>query len=240
MLDKIIISQPRYLPAINYLQRLYNADLFVFFDTVQRQGRGWENRNKILTNGKEQWVTIPVESSSREVIFKTRISGSDWIDEHKNLIRNAYKKKPFYSDEIVDRYYVGVKETLLKNDFNYRDAIVKMNLNVCDLFGFKPKYIYSSQCDDSECRGVEKLVKISKDVGCGTYVSGANGKEYGVVEAFRDSGINVSFHYFDYPAYPQYGEKEFHPWLSFFDVIFNIGLDRTKNIIQTQWELRNE
>ena len=29
-MKKVVISQPRYLPALNYLQRLKNADVFVF------------------------------------------------------------------------------------------------------------------------------------------------------------------------------------------------------------------
>lgn len=62
-MKKLVISQPRYLPVISYLQRLYFADIFVFLDNVQRQPRGVENRNKIIVNGKEKWLSIPVKSS---------------------------------------------------------------------------------------------------------------------------------------------------------------------------------
>ena len=33
-------------------------------------------------NDNEIWVTIPVESSSREIILSTQIKGKDWINEH--------------------------------------------------------------------------------------------------------------------------------------------------------------
>ena len=65
-----VISQPRYLPALNYLQRLYFADIFVIFDVVQREVRGFENRNKLLLP-KPKWLTIPVSSSGREKIYKS-------------------------------------------------------------------------------------------------------------------------------------------------------------------------
>ena len=236
-MKKIIISQPRYLPAINYLQRLYNADLFVFLDTVQRQGRGWENRNKILQNEVESWVTIPITSSSREIIYKTKISGTDWIEKHKFQIKNAYKEHPFYSDVILNKYYEGVFEVLINSGYSYRDAIVKMIMNACEMLNYSPIYSYSTLHDDGNSIGVQKLVDISKNVDCDVYVSGANGREYGVTEAFYESGIRVAFHNFSHPQYKQYNAKAFHPWMSFIDVIFNIGLKRTEEIVKKEWNL---
>ena len=89
---KVVISQPRYLPALNYLQRLKHADVFVFLDNVQIQTRGWENRNKILINGKEKWLTIPVSSSKREVVFKAKIAGKDWLWKHKETVKESLSR----------------------------------------------------------------------------------------------------------------------------------------------------
>ena len=44
----VAISQPRYLPAINYLDRIVRADVFVLLDTCQHQPRAFEHRNRVL------------------------------------------------------------------------------------------------------------------------------------------------------------------------------------------------
>jgi hypothetical protein len=56
---KIVISQPRYLPTLNYLIRLYFSDCFVLLDNVQRQARGYENRNKLLMPSAK-WLSISI------------------------------------------------------------------------------------------------------------------------------------------------------------------------------------
>ncbi len=238
---KVLISQPRYLPAINYLQRLYFADLFVFLNNVQRQARGWENRNKILIDGNEKWITIPVSSSSRVLIKDTKISGKDWIDVHKNIINNAYRKHPYYDKKIVDLYYADVKEALEKNDYSFTDCLVKLTINACKIFDFQPNLAWSSFYDRTdEIKGPKKLLEICRATGATTYISGANGRKYGIVDAFKGGEIEVKFHDYEYPLYDQFGGKNYVPWLSFFDPIFNVGLETVKKWIYKQPRLTEE
>lgn len=234
---RVVISQPRYLPAVNYLQRLYFVDLFIFLDNVQRQSRGWENRNKILINGEEKWVTIPVASPSREIIENSKVDGAEWIESHKKIICNAYSQHPFYDSSLVDLYYDGVGKIIDGKDNNFPDVIIQLLMNVCKIFGFEPKTVCASSYSLEHVKGPGKLAEICKKVEASTYVSGGNGREYGVIEAFDNSGVEVLFHEYTYPVYKQYKQDSFVSWLSFFDPLFNLGLEEVKKWVYEKPEL---
>ena len=235
---KVIISQPRYLPAVNFLQRLHFADMFVFLDNVQRQARGWENRNKILITCKSKWLTIPIYSSSRELIVNSRISGKKWVKDHQNIIWNAYRRHPYYDGSIVELFYEGIEEVLERQDFRFAETLIHLVLNACQIFGFKPKFTRSSSYPlTNEITGPEKLVKICKVIGASVYISGPNGKEYGIIKAFEHSGIEVFFHDYQYPVYKQFGQDDFVSWLCFFDPLFNLGVEKVKEWVCEQPKL---
>ncbi len=237
---KVVISQPRYLPVISYLQRLYNADLFVFLDNVQRQYRGVENRNKIFMHGKTKWLTIPISSSKLEKIYSSLISGSEWVEDHKNKIIESYRKHPYFDITYLDLYYGNVEEVLKESNYNYADTLIHLVLNACKIFDFKPKILKATELNIPNAKGVENLFNIAKAVGADIYVSGSNGRQYGVKEYFETRGIKVLFHDPKIEPYPQKGSQEFVPWLCFFDTLFNIGLEKSKKMVYEKWELKED
>ena len=62
-------------------------------------------------------------------------------------------------------------------------------------------------------------------MGANTYLSGGFGREYLDIAAFERAAVEVVFHQYDYPSYPQC-HGGFVPFLSYLDVLFNVGLDR--------------
>jgi hypothetical protein len=238
---KVVISQPRYLPALNYLQRLKHADVFVFLDNVQIQTRGWENRNKILINGKEKWLTIPVSSSKREVVFKAKIAGKDWLWKHKETVKYAYLKSPYFDEKYLEMYYENVEKVLEDTNFSYSKTLCHLVLNACKIFEIYPNIIKATKLLEKKRKnGVENLYFLAKKVKAVIYISGSNGREYGVKDYFEKGGIKVLFHDYEYPEYKQFNSNSFIPWLSFFDILFNIGYKETKKLIYQEWELNEE
>lgn len=234
----IIISQPRYLPALNYINRLAKADKFVLLDTVQRQSRGWENRNKLLCNGKAKWLTIPIKSSSRALIYHTRINGSDWIENHKNTVRNYYREAPYFDESIIQTYYSGLKEILKKEDYLFTAAIEQTIMNLESIFDFECSLIKASSLHSNEDdwqTGPEELERIAKLADASTYISGPNAKEYGIEDVFTD--IDVKYHDYNHPVYNQQS-KEFIEYLGFFDAVFNNGVDIVSEWIQEHLKVR--
>ena len=61
---KLGIMQPYFLPYIGYFQLLNAVDKYVIYDNIQFTKKGWINRNRILQNGKDALITIPVEKDS--------------------------------------------------------------------------------------------------------------------------------------------------------------------------------
>lgn len=235
-----VVSQPRYLPALNYIQRLFHAQTFVVLDNVQRQARGWENRNKIMTDSGESWVTIPIASSSRAMVEDTIILESAWVTEHKKKIATAYEKAPYYDQDLIESYYADVDSFFSGENASFRDVIVFLLNNCCSIFGFSPNIVLASQLAmEQEAFGAGKIVEICKCIGVEAYVSGPNGVSYGIIEAFAGSGINVLFHEFSHPVYPQFNNKGFAPYMSFFDAIFNLGVDEVSKIIKADFVLLN-
>lgn len=229
---KVVISQPRYLPAINYLQRLFFADKFIIFDVVQRQARGWENRNKLLLPDPV-WLTIPITSSSRALIADTRVDGMMWIKEHKEKIRRWYKTAPYFSEELLERAYEinGLCDS-------YRDLLVVLLNNACHLLSFQPKLILASELFDlKSCSGggAQILREICEVVGAQCYVSGPNGRQYGVEAAFADSEIDLKYHIFEHPVYSQ-GKQTFVPYMGYLDALFYCGVSWLANSVRIKPE----
>ncbi len=99
---KCVILQPSYIPWRGYFHQIALADVFVFYDDVQYDSRGWRNRNKIKTPLGTRWLTIPVHAkgAQSEHIPINQIQ-IDWIKswniEHWETIRHTYAKAPFFN-----------------------------------------------------------------------------------------------------------------------------------------------
>ncbi len=220
---KVAISQPRYLPALNYLQRILISDTFVILDSVQHQRRAYEHRNKIKSvNGRGTWCSIPLKkNSSRPVISELEIIDSKWVEKHKNTITQYYKNAAYFDRDVLDYIYQGVKCG------NFVENIMKMTVNICELLDINYNFKYASDLKLSSS-GDQLLYDITKTVGGNEYISGPNGRNYIDKKKFYD--IKLTFHEYNFPRYRQlYGE--FVPWMSVVDQIFNVGIEETKDYI---------
>jgi WbqC-like protein family len=216
-----VISQPRFFPGLHYLHRMMVADVFVIFDTVQFSPRHEENRTKLKTSQGANWLTVPMRKLRRDqAILDTYISNDQpWKTKAKDTIHNLYQKAPFYSTyepEISD-IFKGTHETMTQLDRASWEPAIKQ-------LGISCKFVLASELPISG-KGPRLLLDICKHLGSNTYLSGAFGRDYLSVDEFLAEGVEVKFHHYEYPVYEQlYGE--FVPFLSYLDMLFNIGLDK--------------
>lgn len=220
---KIAISQPRYLPALNYLQRIHISDIFVILDTVQHQRRAYEHRNKIKsTNGKGVWCSIPLlKNSSRPIIKELKVHDHQWIQQHKKTIESYYKNAHYFDRDVLDKIYGNI------NEVDFVDIIHKITINICRLLNIKYSFIYASELALTSSND-KLLYEITKKVNGSEYLSGPNGRNYIDKKLFKD--ITLTYHEFDFPQYQQVN-GEFIPWMSIVDQLFNVGLSKTKEYI---------
>ena len=68
----LAIMQPYFLPYIGYWQLLNAADKFVVYDDIEYTKKGWINRNRILVNGKDSLLSIPLKKDSDHLFVCNR------------------------------------------------------------------------------------------------------------------------------------------------------------------------
>ena len=221
---KISISQPRYLPAFNYIQRISISDAFVLFDNVQHNSKDYENRNKVKTSNGPVWLSIPLQrNTSRMMISDLYFADSQWIEKHKKTIFLNYSKAPFFDLDMLDWLYDFEKQ----NEYSFVAVCESMLKKHLQLLNVKTP-IYKATEMNLFCKKDALLAEITQYLKGDTYISGPNGRKY--INKDNFNGINILFHEYNFPVYPQLWGT-FVPWMSTLDIIYNLGLDEAKNML---------
>ena len=225
-----VIHQPDFLPYLGFFDRLLHADVLVLLDNAQyvnATSRSWTNRDKIKTPQGERWISISVKSSARDTpINQIELSESvDWRGGHLNLLRQNYSKAPFFSeiDPWIQALYA--RPFTLLADFNR--ASIEMLLNLFDI----PIEIVLASSLTANGRSNELLVDILKQIGADRYLSGVGARAYFQPQPFEAAGIEVTWQAFVHPVYPQM-HGSFIPYLSSIDLLFNCGIERSREILR--------
>lgn len=234
---RVAISQPRYLPALNYLQRILLVDKFVLLDTVQYTPRDWENRNLIRNWNGSQWLSVPISGHTRGRLLRdtTIDSSSSWQRQHCQALVHGYRKAPFFSfmQDFLERTYMTSQwDRLCDLNFFIIQEFLELLDKRCD-------FVWASEAGE-DGKGSELILNLCRRVGATTYVSGALGGDYLIPSQFESAGIELLFHDYDPQPYPQTHGEPFVPWLSAVDLFMNNGpgslgiLMRGANLLKPQ------
>jgi len=103
-MKKIAISQSNYIPWIGYFELISFVDEFIFFDEVQYTKRDWRNWNKINSEKKTKWLTIPLKNKNNylQKINKMQVCHNQWISDYLNQIKHNYKNYPNFKKKYID------------------------------------------------------------------------------------------------------------------------------------------
>ncbi len=220
-----VISQPRFFPGLHYLHRMQAADVFVVFDTVQFNPRHEENRAKIKGPQGPQWLTVPVQKKSRDQrIVDTMVDlQQPWQRTALTTLLHLYGKAPYY-----ERHAAAVAAVLTAGHTSLTDLDVASWQPALELLRPRCRFVRSSQLP-VEGTGPRLLLDLCKHLDADVYLSGGFGREYLDVGAFAQEGVEVRFHEYEYPVYPQrFGE--FVPWLSYLDMLFHTDLQTAQTV----------
>jgi len=227
---KVVILQPSYIPWRGYFDQILQADLFVFYDDVQYDKRGWRNRNRIKTSTGPLWLSIPVFNRGAQTehipIHEIRVVWDrPWNQEHWNSIRMAYSKAPFFSQYagLVEEIYTGKPEMLA--DFTIESTIALARAIGID----HTRFLRSSKIDGVDGAKTDRLISILKKVDATQYISGPSAKDYIEDEKFAEAGIALEYMQYDYAEYPQL-YPPFDPQVSIIDTLFMMGNDTLSTI----------
>ncbi len=226
----VVILQPSYIPWRGYFDQINRSDLFVFYDDVQYDKRGWRNRNRIKTSTGPIWLSIPVfnRGAQTEHININAIKivwDRPWNQEHWNSIRLAYSKAPFFSKYagMVEEFYSRKPEMLA-------DFTIDTTIQLARELGINhTQFMRSSEIQGVEGAKTDRLVSILKKVGATHYISGPSARDYIENEKFEEAGITLEYMEYDYPEYPQL-YPPFDTQVSILDTLFMLGGDALKSL----------
>ncbi len=202
------------------------CDEFVILDDVQYTRRDWRNRNRIKTPQGPKWLTIPVETRGKysQLIRETRITDSDWADNHWRQIRQCYGQSLFFETfrkEIEDCYRRAGELDLLS------DVNVLFINTIRDLIGISAVVTCSTDYPSDNSKS-DKIFDICVQAGATNYLSGPAAKDYLLTSDFMSAGIQVEW--MDYSGYAEYRQRfeGFEHAVSILDLLFNTGPDAEK------------
>jgi hypothetical protein len=223
---KIGIMQPYFFPYIGYFQLINSVDEFVVYDNIQFTKKGWINRNRILVNHKDDYITIPLKKDSEFLNVQERFISETWpLDRKKmlNRVLESYRKAPYFEQAYA--LFESCLNCDENNIFNFIHNSLHETLNYLSI---NTKVVVSSSIEiDHKLKSENKVLAICKKQNATTYINPIGGIDLYSKEKFKSSGINLQFQKSNFIEYKQFN-NEFVPWLSILDVImFN-----SKNDIQ--------
>ncbi len=194
------IHQPEFFPWAGFFNKIVTADTFCVFDNVQFKKNYFENRCRVMLNGKASWLTAPIlhKGRSDQVLSEVQIDNrTPWGTKvWKSLFFN-YAKAPFWHDHAE----------FLEDCFAVRrwDRLVDLNMHAlhyyCGYLGLNFAPVMGSQVCGKDVQGAELVLDTCKRLGATAYLSGRFGKDYLDEEAFRAAGIDLIYQEFQAPAY---------------------------------------
>ena len=223
------IHQPELLPWYGYIHKLYSSDIFVILDDVQFKKNNFQNRNKILTKNGDMWISVPVESKNRleNTIKSTKISWiKDWRKKFIVSLQQNYSKHPYFKElDIFIKIFDKKHNTLFELSFDILNYII-------DILDIKTKIILQSDIKP-DGQKTELLLDICQKLKVNNYLMGSGSSDYFDYELFKEHKINVVDHRYNHPIYYQMnGKDNFIPYMSFIDIIANIGATKFKELLE--------
>lgn len=225
----VVILQSNYIPWKGYFDLMNSADVFVIYDEVQFTRRDWRNRNKIILNGKAQWLTIPVETKGKYElpINQVKVSDHQWARKHWASIRHAYGKTEHFSsyEGQLAKAYEDVAKLEYLTDIN----ILFLEL-LSEFLDINHNLAHSNKVPETATNPTARLVEICQRHQAQRYISGPSAKEYIEKDQFADAKIELS--YSDYAGYPEYHQTSeiFEHGVSILDLLMHEGRDARQHL----------
>ena len=75
---RVAIMQPYFFPYIGYFQLIGAVDLFIVYDNIKYTKKGWINRNRMLQDGKDVVLSLPLKDDSDSLDVRERVLANDF------------------------------------------------------------------------------------------------------------------------------------------------------------------
>ena len=223
------LHQPNFMPWLGFFYKWFKCDTFVFIDDVQFSKGSIINRVKIKTIKSDQWLTIPVKQRGRypQLISEVEIENNNmWRNKVLGTIKTNYARTPYFK-----KYFFGFEDIINKNYKFLVDLNIDLLKWLANELKIKTNTLRSSELSNINGKSTEKLVSICNSIGAKQYLSGFGGHKYQKDELFQKNDIELIMYDFKHPEYNQLW-GQFIPGLSIIDLLFNLGSESGKILIE--------
>jgi hypothetical protein len=230
---KTAIMQPYFLPYIGYFQLIRAVDQFVIYDNIQYTKKGWINRNRILQNGKDEFITLPLKKDSDYLNVCQRELAEGFETEAAATLRkigNLYRKAPQF-----DSVFPLLEQIYRYPGRNLFDFLHHSVQSVCHFLEITTPIMVSSAISiDHQLKSEDKVIALCKALNTRVYINPIGG--VGLYSPhFEANGLQLLFQKARMMEYAQFNHA-FVPWLSILDVMMFNDLATIQNML-TQYDL---
>ena len=225
---KLAIMQPYFFPYIGYFQLINSVDKFIFYDDVNYIKGGWVNRNNILVNGNNFWITLQLKKASPNKNINEIYVGNNKGKIIKTIYQ-YYKKAPYFNHciPIIDLIFNNINSGMLLS------SVAALTIKeVAKYLAIDVKFEFSSLVYENTklLRKEDRLIKICKLNGAKTYINPIGGKSLYTKEIFKKNDIDLFFLKTLPIEYKQFKDK-FVPNLSIIDVMMFNSIEKIREML---------
>ena len=226
---KIGVMQPYFLPYIGYFQLINAVDQFIIYDNIQYTKKGWINRNRILVNGRDEYITLPLKNDSDFLDVDQRFL-ADTLEKDKikivRKINESYRNAPFY-----EQAYYLINDILNYKNFNLFEFIFNSIIKICDYLDIRTQIVRSSEINiDHGLKSEKKVISICNTFNSPTYINSIGGMGLYSKKEFEKNSIELFFLETQKTEYKQF-DHDFVPWLSIIDVLMFNSKDQITHFL---------
>ena len=190
-MDKTVaISQSMYFPWCGLIDQVRLSDIFVHYNDVQLS-RGFYNRVQVKTPQGTTLITVPLRKKHQnQLINESYISyESNWIESHRSILINSYRKTKFIDDAI------SIFDKVHSEKFEMLSDLGKASIQALSAYFQVDK---SVKFIDSASLGIDgsssqRLHDITKSLGGNIYLTGHGALKYLDHNLFESSGVEVRY-----------------------------------------------
>lgn len=230
---KVAIMQPYFCPYVAYFQLISSVDVFVIYDNIKYTKKGWINRNRILQDGSDKLISLPLKTASDYLDVVDR-ELADNFDAKKllNQIRAAYLHAPYFK-----QIYPLLESIAHYPERNLFEFLYHSVVKICSHLHISTKIIKSSSLDiDHSLKNQDKVLAICQSLGATHYMNAIGGQDLYFKADFLSCNIALHFIQSELREYQQFGAK-FVPWLSIIDLMMFNSDDEISDYLKNGYTL---
>ncbi|OGU59486.1 MAG: hypothetical protein A2V66_17195 [Ignavibacteria bacterium RBG_13_36_8] len=232
---KLAIMQPYFFPYIGYFQLMNAVDEFVVYDNIEFSKKGWINRNRILVNGKDSYITIPLRKDSDYLDVRDRYLAETWSSEKIKMLKRiigSYRKAPRF-----DFVYPIIEKVILFEESNLFKFVLNSLKIVKEYLEIRTSFVISSTISiDHALKAEKKVIALCKARKATEYLNPIGGIELYEKDNFKDEGIDLQFFKTNDVRYKQF-KNDFVPSLSIIDVMMFNSKEEIKEYLTSCYTL---